>query len=350
MKHLPHEDLRLLLSAVEELNSDTDAKSLPERALAAASKIISADSVAFTGFSVSGKYAEIGWYNSEEINSEDLEVFTQYMHEQPLFDAYVVERRTETLKITDLILPKQFQRTNIYNEFYRRVGVTNQLVAPLSISDDFLMTCSINTIKEDFSERDRLILTLIAPHIANAVRNSFAHERLIFALETENCGIIAINSKGKPGYISDFARGLFETYFAGEKREKNLLPATLRDWLKQASATAEANDFKMPPEPFKIENQNGILIVRLMYNSRAREKTLLLEEQRYSNPQTSEKFNLTAREAEILSFIAQGKTDDVISILCGISLRTVHKHVQHIYTKLGVETRTGAMLTAIQSK
>ncbi len=63
-----------------------------------------------------------------------------------------------------------------------------------------------------------------------------------------------------------------------------------------------------------------------------------------------EKFNLTRREAEILSWIAQGKTDDVISTLCRISLRTVHKRVEHIYAKLRVETRTGAMLKALHIK
>lgn len=58
--------------------------------------------------------------------------------------------------------------------------------------------------------------------------------------------------------------------------------------------------------------------------------------------------HLTRREDEILFWITQGKSDDVMATLCGISPRTVHKHVENIYKKLGVETRTSAMLKALE--
>lgn len=74
----------------------------------------------------------------------------------------------------------------------------------------------------------------------------------------------------------------------------------------------------------------------------------MLEEKKSVSPEMFEVLNLTKREAEILFLITRGKTDDVISTLCRISRRTVHKHVEHIYTKPGVETRTGAMLRALE--
>ncbi|CAN5240326.1 hypothetical protein BH20ACI1_BH20ACI1_02440 [soil metagenome] len=46
--------------------------------------------------------------------------------------------------------------------------------------------------------------------------------------------------------------------------------------------------------------------------------------------------------------MAQGKTNIKIGMLCKISRRTVQKHVEHIYDKLGVETRTAAMLRALE--
>jgi len=57
---------------------------------------------------------------------------------------------------------------------------------------------------------------------------------------------------------------------------------------------------------------------------------------------------LTPREAEILFWVTNGKTNDVIATICDISPRTVHKHVEHIYQKLGVETRTAAMLRGLE--
>ncbi len=51
---------------------------------------------------------------------------------------------------------------------------------------------------------------------------------------------------------------------------------------------------------------------------------------------------LTARESEVLAWVTRGLTNrDVAAMLC-LSARTVQKHLEHIYQKLGVETRTAA--------
>lgn len=53
-------------------------------------------------------------------------------------------------------------------------------------------------------------------------------------------------------------------------------------------------------------------------------------------------FGLTQREAEVLLWVAQGKTNRDIGQILGTSPRTVNKHLEHVYIKLGVETRTAA--------
>jgi DNA-binding CsgD family transcriptional regulator len=56
---------------------------------------------------------------------------------------------------------------------------------------------------------------------------------------------------------------------------------------------------------------------------------------------------ITGREREVLAWLAAGKTDREISAILGMSTRTVQKHLQHIYEKLGVETRTAAAMRAM---
>ncbi|MBN8487674.1 MAG: helix-turn-helix transcriptional regulator, partial [Burkholderiales bacterium] len=51
---------------------------------------------------------------------------------------------------------------------------------------------------------------------------------------------------------------------------------------------------------------------------------------------------LTARESEVLYWVVQGKTNRDIGDILGTSPRTVHKHLEHVFEKLGVETRTAA--------
>jgi DNA-binding CsgD family transcriptional regulator len=55
---------------------------------------------------------------------------------------------------------------------------------------------------------------------------------------------------------------------------------------------------------------------------------------------------LTARESEVLRWVAAGKSDAQIGAILRISARTVQKHLQNIYDKLGVESRTAAAMRA----
>jgi DNA-binding CsgD family transcriptional regulator len=55
---------------------------------------------------------------------------------------------------------------------------------------------------------------------------------------------------------------------------------------------------------------------------------------------------LTARESEVLSWLSKGKTNRDIAQILGLSPRTVDKHLEQIYAKLGVENRTAAAAIA----
>lgn len=55
---------------------------------------------------------------------------------------------------------------------------------------------------------------------------------------------------------------------------------------------------------------------------------------------------LTTREREVLEWLATGKTNRDIAQIIGARPRTVEKHLEHIYEKLGVETRTAAVMRA----
>jgi DNA-binding NarL/FixJ family response regulator len=58
-------------------------------------------------------------------------------------------------------------------------------------------------------------------------------------------------------------------------------------------------------------------------------------------------FRLTQREAEVLYWVVKGKTNRDIGDILGTSPRTVHKHLEHVFEKLGVETRTAAASMAM---
>ncbi len=64
----------------------------------------------------------------------------------------------------------------------------------------------------------------------------------------------------------------------------------------------------------------------------------------------SSELGLTAREGEVLSWLSKGKTNRDIAQILGLSPRTVDKHLEQIYSKLGVENRTAAAAIAVKTK
>lgn len=68
----------------------------------------------------------------------------------------------------------------------------------------------------------------------------------------------------------------------------------------------------------------------------------------FDSPAPLQALGLTPRVAEVLLWVAQGKTNADIASILGISEWTVKKHVIEIFEKLGVETRTAASLRAIE--
>lgn len=68
----------------------------------------------------------------------------------------------------------------------------------------------------------------------------------------------------------------------------------------------------------------------------------------FSSSVPLESLGLTPREAEVLLWIAQGKTNAEIGTILGTADNTVKKHIQHIFEKLGVDTRNAATVLAFE--
>lgn len=86
---------------------------------------------------------------------------------------------------------------------------------------------------------------------------------------------------------------------------------------------------------------------RLYLKARALERLQSAQAANTPDAERLEALGVTPRETEVLGWLAAGKTDREIASLLGCSHRTVHKHLQHLYVKLGVETRTAAVMRSL---
>lgn len=68
----------------------------------------------------------------------------------------------------------------------------------------------------------------------------------------------------------------------------------------------------------------------------------------FSSPKPLETLGLTEREAEVLLWVAQGKSNGDVAILLGMAEKTVKKHMGSIFEKLGLEGRNAATVRALE--
>lgn len=347
LKRLNHRDLQLLQSSLVDLYADVSQSTLSARTLRFAEKIIAADIARFDFWDSNGTFNGQSWGNAIiQPTEKQLEVFARYAHENPVFIEVVVKKRLDPIILSDFMSVEDFIQTSVYKGFYSIIKAKYQMAITLWVSSDLMMTCIFCKSQQNFSERDRLMLSLAAPHLINAVRNASDFDHLASALEVKNSGVLAIDGGGKIQYVSEFVLQLWSKYFANKVTDGGLLPEMLMNWVKRNELT-KTN----PPvtiQPFEMKNEYGELNVRFITNDQQFGKTLLFEEKRTISAKTLEILNLTRREAEVLFWMSQGKTDKDIAGLCKISHLTVHKHAQNIYVKLGVENRIAATLRAYE--
>jgi DNA-binding CsgD family transcriptional regulator len=128
------------------------------------------------------------------------------------------------------------------------------------------------------------------------------------------------------------------------------LPAELRRWMGASCEVSEGlgRTTLHEPAPLCLANRGIPLVIRLLFHPSGC-LLLLREEAVDSDWKPLMQLGLSQREAQVLHFIAMGKTGPEIAILLGISHNTVRKHTSRIFIRLRVETRTAAALAAAEA-
>lgn len=134
--------------------------------------------------------------------------------------------------------------------------------------------------------------------------------------------------------------------------DRRKLPFALENWARQACLASSGEVAPTRPEPALaqcFEASDRQLWVQLSSGRRPGERHLLMRQQaRPASRRSLERLGLTAREAEVLCWLARGKSNPEIARILGIAPRTVHKHLEHVYAQLGVENRTAAVARALE--
>jgi DNA-binding CsgD family transcriptional regulator len=228
------------------------------------------------------------------------------------------------VKISDFLTRRELHRTRLYNLMLKPYDLEDSLVLRLHIPPrGILRVFGFDRGGRGFSARDRAVLELLHPHLVRLRHGSDSRRRLHEALalhESTRAAVVLLEAGDRIAFASTAARELIERYFD----ENGVgLPDSLGSWLRERRRGTSR-------EPLRIDVGDRALMVELV------DGALLLQE-RQRTPR------LTPREREILGLVAEGSTNAEIAECLWVSPGTVRKHLDNIYAKLGVHTRTAAV-------
>lgn len=179
------------------------------------------------------------------------------------------------------------------------------------------------------------VLARIGAHVHNARQMRQART----ALDAFGQATVAIRAAdGKLVWQTPLARSLLNSYFAVSGKDA---PARLLAWIDEAIA---AKSQGRSPNQLVCSSGSRGLLASFHDQTGDEEWLVVLREENDASAIESlvAAFRLTSREAEVLYWVTLGKTSKDIGEILGSSPRTVNKHLEHIFEKLGVETRTAA--------
>ncbi len=246
--------------------------------------------------------------------------------------------------------------TKIFSDFTHRA--TTHAVYLL---EGDLVALTVNRDRHNYTEqrvqrlcqRDRYLLNLIDPHITQSYQNAIAFTLIQEQLDRrdrvlEESGTVLLSPDGQVQLMTKRAWKLLNQYFA--KCSAHQLPQVLQQWLYQQISLLVNNSLPSPSSvPLHVGESIQKLTINLMPAPDGEQYLLRLKEHQAGSfsIDSLQLLGLTRREAEVLWLIAKDLSNPDIAESLQCSLSTVKKHLEHIYEKLEVQTRTAAVMTAL---
>jgi DNA-binding CsgD family transcriptional regulator len=341
---LSERDVRGLLDYVGECYSIHALDELRQGMLPGLRRLVPCDIVSYNEANFTARHMIARDDPVGSMTDDAADQFLRYGHQNPLvgyFQQPGVDGRPR--KWSDFITRRELHATDLYRNAYEPMGVEYQMAFALPSAPELLIGLALNRGKRDFTERDFTVVNMVRPHLVRAY---------VAAREYEALGRrLAALERG----MSDAGRGLVllgpggSVEFASESAVRVLgsegLPDEVGEWLR---AQADRRNSLDGAPPLFYEGPQGRAVVHLLpARTEGEQDSLVVEASAEAlGADALRGLGLTARQAEVLRLVALGEPTGAIARTLGISARTVEKHLQAIFERLGVRSRSAAAATA----
>jgi DNA-binding CsgD family transcriptional regulator len=292
------------------------------------------------------------WWTSEPhlpISAELGARFAELSPQNPVLAHHARTRDGSPRRISDFLSRDAYHETRLYQDFYRHVGVEFLLGLTLPSRPPVVIGLGLTRDGDaDFTDSDVTLLALARPHLIQAYRKaelSTTRSATIAALEAglEALGmpVLVADARGRVTMATPLARRLLVRRL-GAAGSATRLASDIREALARRRA-----DGTPPAEPLRLRDGNGTLTLRVLRGPEQATDLLIVEPGNAGLSVVAlQGIGLTRREAEAVRWIALGRRGLAIADVMGISQRTVEKHLENAYAKLGVSSASEAAATA----
>lgn len=362
-------DLELFSEFVQALYTLCPLVDFPHLAASRLAKILSGKGYSHTG--VDFQQLQLNTNATMFPASELEQLFEHLISVHPLVIHYAHTRSSKAVKISDLKSESELYRLEIsYWQILQPMEIesracivfqhssipknnTKSSAGTDSVTTTTGMCLCICQSQHKFTDRDRLLLNLIRPHLiqayANAIVLTQTHDRLAqLDRLLEQANALIVNFDGQVQLFTTGATALLQKYY--DWRPASQLPETLWRWLKFQILFVTANGKVISSiAPLQVEQETTRLSIRIVPDVAESQLILILAEQPIQklSIESLQLIGLTQKEAHVLILLTRNNSNIEISQALNCSLHTVKKHLENIYDKLHVHHRTAAVVAAL---
>jgi DNA-binding NarL/FixJ family response regulator len=187
------------------------------------------------------------------------------------------------------------------------------------------------------------VIARIGVHLANARLTRSAQ----IALDAAGRFLLAANREGQVLWSTPQASRLIEQASGASEAA---LPSAVTQWLRNCADNPLAARQASLTASFRADGSHRLLVTYIGQVGPDEQLLRVAAEQTNSDAiLLRERLSVTSREAEVLLWVSRGKSNRDIAEILGLSPRTVNKHLEQMFEKLGVENRASATSLALRT-
>ena len=279
------------------------------------------------------------------VTPEQEQRFAELSGENPVLAYMRRTRDGRPRRISDFLNRCEYHALPVYREFYGQIAAEYQVALTLPSRPPVVIGLALTRTREDFTNPEVELLAAARPHLIQAYRNAelaAAREATITVLERglEDVGtaVIIVDLYGRVDMATPSGQRLLERRLGGGG---DRLAA---DVSARLAARREAGT--PATEPLLIGEGEDQISLRVLHGPEGGSEMLVIEpESSGLSVPALQALGLTRRQAEVLRWIALGRRGPDVARLLSLSPRTVEKHLQAVYARLGVENSSQAAAT-----